>query len=322
MMPKHYCALMAGPKSIKVVEALAPKPGPGQVKVRLEGCGVCASSLPVWEGRPWFEYPMQAGAPGHEGWGVIDEVGPEVHRLNTGQRVALLSYHAFGEVEVIDQKRAVVLPKEIDGMDFPGEALGCAVNIYKRAHIQAGQHVAIIGTGFLGAMLTQLASAAGAVVIAISRRESSLEIARKMGATHVIPMTDHFEIIREVERITSGNFCDCVIEATGFQWPLDLAGELCAERARLVVAGYHQDGPRQVNMQLWNWRGIDVINAHERSPETYLEGMRAAIAEIVAGRLDPRPLFTHRFPLDDLAEAFGLLGSREGTFVKALAIYD
>jgi hypothetical protein len=55
----------------------------------------------------------------------------------------------------------------------------------------------------------------------------------------------------------------------------DLAGELCAERGRLVIAGYHQDGMRQVNVQLWNWRGIDVINAHERDPQAYVDGMRA-----------------------------------------------
>ena len=67
------------------------------------------------------------------------------------------------------------------------------------------------------------------------------------------------------------------MEAVGKQWPLDLAAELTRERGRLIVAGYHQDGPRQVNMQLWNWRGLDVINAHERDPQVYLDGMRAAV---------------------------------------------
>ena len=64
--------------------------------------------------------------------------------------------------------------------------------------------------------------------------------------------------------LTGGRFCDVVIEAVGKQWPLDLAAELAGERGRLIIAGYHQDGLRQVNMQLWNWRGLDVINAHQR----------------------------------------------------------
>ena len=96
--------------------------------------------------------------------------------------------------------------------------------------------------------------------------------------------------------------CDVVVEAVGKQWPLDLSAELTRERGRLVVAGYHQDGPRQVNMQLWNWRGLDVINAHERDPQVYRSGMLAAADAVASGRLDPTPLFTHRFPLERLGE--------------------
>jgi hypothetical protein len=99
-----------------------------------------------------------------------------------------------------------------------------------------------------------------------------------------------------VKELTGGAFCDRVIEAVGKQWPLDLSAELTRERGRLIIAGYHQDGPRQVNMQLWNWRGLDVINAHERDPEVYLAGIRAAVAAVTSGRLDPRPLYTHVYP--------------------------
>jgi hypothetical protein len=48
-------------------------------------------------------------------------------------------------------------------------------------------------------------------------------------------------------------------------------------------------------MQLWNWRGLDVINAHERDPAIYLEGMRAAVRAVETGVLNPRPLYTHEF---------------------------
>ena len=58
------------------METIDPRSaGPGEARVRLEGCGVCGSNLPVWEGRPWFQYPLDPGTPGHEGWGVIEEVG-------------------------------------------------------------------------------------------------------------------------------------------------------------------------------------------------------------------------------------------------------
>ena len=109
-----------------------------------------------------------------------------------------------------------------------------------------------------------------------------------------------------------------MIEAVGHQWPLDLAGELTCERGRLIIAGYHQDGPRQVNMQLWNWRGLDVINAHERDPKIYVEGMQAAVDAVASGRLDPTPLYTHRFSLDRISDALNAMKERPKNFMKAL----
>lgn len=322
-MPKkyHHSAIITGPGKFHLERRLTHSPGSRQIKVRLQGCGVCGSNLPVWEGRPWFTYPLEAGAPGHEGWGIVEETGAGIDQFSPGDRVALLSYHAFGEVEVTDADRVVALPPELDGMEFPGEALGCAMNVLQRADLRPGQTLAIIGIGFLGSLLTQLATAAGASVIAISRRPASLESARQQGAAHLIPMVDHRAVIEEVARLTSGGFCERVIEATGAQWPLDLAGEICAERGKLVIAGYHQDGPRQVNMQLWNWRGLDVINAHEREPGAYLKGMEVAIAAIASGQLDPSSLYTHRFDLEGLGSALDLLGSREDCYMKGLITY-
>jgi threonine dehydrogenase-like Zn-dependent dehydrogenase len=121
-----------------------------------------------------------------------------------------------------------------------------------------------------------------------------------------------------VVELTCGRLCDLVIEATGEQWPLDLAAELTRERGRLVIAGYHQGGPRQINMQLWNWRGLDVINAHERDPRIYVAGMREAVDAVARGRLDPAPLYTHTFSLDQIDQAMKMARSRPDGFLKAL----
>ena len=53
-------------------------------------------------------------------------------------------------------------------------------------------------------------------------------------------MGDHYKIIEKVKELTNGNLCERVIECTGKEWPLNLAGELCAERGKLVIAGFHQ----------------------------------------------------------------------------------
>ena len=311
-------ARLAGPGQVVLEEVPLPEPGAGQVRIRLEGCGVCASNLTPWGGAEWMKYPTDPGALGHEGWGVVDAVGEGVDGLSAGQRVAALTYNAYAEYDLADASAVVPLPAALDGQPFPGEPLGCAMNIYRRSGISAGQTVAIVGIGFLGALLTRLAKDAGARVIAISRRPFSLDVAREMGADETIAMDDHWRIIEQVKELTGGVFCDRVIEAVGKQWPLDLSAELTRERGRLVIAGYHQDGPRQVNMQMWNWRGLDVINAHERDPQVYVDGIRAAVDAVASGRLDPSSLYTHAFPLDRLGDALDATRDRPDGFLKAL----
>lgn len=311
-------AVLTGPGTFDIQDLPLPVPDTGEVRVRLEGCGVCASNVTPWEGPDWMAFPTEPGGLGHEGWGHVDAVGTGVSDIAIGDRVAALSFHAYASHDVTAATNVVRLPLQLDGMPFPGEPLGCAMNIFKRADIRSGQAIAIVGIGFLGALLTRLASAAGARVIAIARRPFAQHIARRMGAAEVIAMEDHWAVIEAVRTLTDGAFCDCVIEAVGKQWPLDLAGELTRERGRLVIAGYHQDGPRQVNMQMWNWRGLDVINAHERDPRIYLDGIRTAVRATLDGLIDPAALITHRFPLSRLSDALAMTRDRPDGFLKAI----
>jgi len=309
--------VLRGPHSVTIDACERPEPEAGQVRIRLEGCGVCGSNLPVWEGRPWFQYPQEPGAPGHEGWGVVDVVGPGVTGIGPGTRVAAVSYHAFAEYDLAQASDVLPIPASLAG-PFPAEPLACAVNVFRRADIQAGQTVAVIGIGFLGALLTQLAARAGARVIAISRRAVARETARACGAHEALPLDA--DAVRAVERLTGGHGCDRVIEAVGLQEPLDVAGRLTRIRGRLIIAGFHQDGPRTIDLTLWNWRGLDVINAHERDPRAYVDGMREALDLVVRGALNPAPLYTHRFPLADLGAALRTAAERPDGFLKALVL--
>ncbi|MBK6264976.1 zinc-binding dehydrogenase [Marivirga sp. S37H4] len=312
--------VITGPEKVKIKEIPMPQPAEGEVRIKLEGSGVCASNIPVWEGRDWFNYPVEAGSPGHEGWGTVDGLGKNVTGLKVGDRVACLSYHAYAQYDIAKANELVKLPSFLDGKPFPGEALGCAVNIFNRSDIQNGQTIAIVGTGFLGLLLTQLAKSVGAKVIAISRRDFSLQSAEKEGADYLISMDDHYEIIKKVKALTKGQFCERVIEVTGKEWPLNLSIELTAEKGKLIVAGFHQDGMRQLNVQLLNWRGIDMISAHERDPQQYIKGMHDAITAIKIGQMNPFPLFTHSFSQENAQQAFRHLTDRPDGFIKALII--
>lgn len=311
-------AVVTEPGRVRFTRIPVPEPRAGEVRVRLEGCGVCGSNLPPWEGRPWFKYPLEPGELGHEGWGMVDALGSGVRGIRAGTRVALLSFRAYAQYDIAAESAVVPLPAGLEGKPFPGEALGCAMNVFQRCDIHRGQTVAIIGIGFLGAVLTALSAKAGAKVIAISRRRFALETARKMGATETLELDDTEAVLNRVKEIAEREGCARVIEATGQQAALDLATELTCERGRLIIAGYHQDGMRQVNLQLWNWRGLDVINAHERNPAVYAAGMRAAVEGVTSGGFDPSPLYTHEFRLEELAEALEVMKERPGGFLKAL----
>lgn len=312
-------AVIRAPREVGVTDVPVPEPGAGEILVRIKGSGICGSELPAYEGRDWFDYPLGAGMPGHEGWGVVEARGSGCDHVALGTRVALLSERAHAEYDIAPVGSVVPIPPSLAEDDpFPGEPLGCVMNIFRRAGITAGQTVAIVGIGFLGALLTQLAAHTGARVVALSRRRSSLEYAERMGADAVLPIEGG--AVSVVEKLTDGALCDVVIECTGVQQPLDLATALTKVRGRLVIAGYHQDGRRHVDMQTWNWRGIDVINAHERDPQAYVRGMKDAAKAIEDGRLDPTPLYTHLFALEESDAAFRAAADRPPGFMKALVV--
>src|SRR5688572_24111361 len=195
-------AVLAGPGRVRIDEVPRPAPGPLQVRLRLQGCGVCASNLTPWAGPDWMTFPTEPGGLGHEAWGTVDALGDGVERLRVGERVAALSYKAYAEYDVAAAEAVVPLPAAFADKPFPGEPLGCAMNIFRRSEIAAGQTIAILGIGFLGAILTRLATDAGARVIAVSRRPYSLDVARAFGAAETIAMDDHAAVIGAVKELT------------------------------------------------------------------------------------------------------------------------
>jgi 2-desacetyl-2-hydroxyethyl bacteriochlorophyllide A dehydrogenase len=316
-MSTMRAAVFCGDERVELRPSDRPEPSPGEVCVRLEGCGVCASNVPVWSGRPWFRYPLGPGAPGHEGWGEVFSIGESVTDVAVGDRVALLSGRAYAEYDLADASSVVRIPASLAGRPVPGEPLACAMNIFRRSDIQPGQRVAVVGVGFIGAILIQLATRAGAQVLAIARRSYACEVARRCGASEAIATADVPSAIGAAMEAAASGY-PRVIEAAGEQATLDIASALVAEGGRLVIAGYHQDGPRQVDMQQWNWRGIDVVNAHERDPAVAVRGLREAMVALDERRIDLSGLITHRYPIGALPEAFAALCTRPAGFLKAV----
>src|SRR5919201_3823528 len=112
-------AVLTGPGQLRITEVRRPRPAPGQVRIRLEGSGVCASNLTPWAGPEWMQFPTEPGSLGHEGWGVVDALGSGVGNLSIGDRVAALSYNSYAEYDVADAGAVVPLPDVLAGQPFP-----------------------------------------------------------------------------------------------------------------------------------------------------------------------------------------------------------
>ncbi|MFW6040065.1 MAG: alcohol dehydrogenase catalytic domain-containing protein, partial [Gemmatimonadota bacterium] len=140
----------------------APEPGPDEVLVRVRGCGVCASNLGPWTGDAGIAYPLPPGAPGHEVYGTVAAFGSDVRGIEVGAAVTALSHHGFADYDLVGADAVVPLPDAVADRPLPGEPVACAVNVARRADVEAGDDVVVLGAGFLGTLVVRLARHAGA----------------------------------------------------------------------------------------------------------------------------------------------------------------
>lgn len=287
-----------------------PMPGPGQVLVRVEGCGLCAAAPGEVDG------VGEPGWPGHEGWGEVVGAGDaaSARALPAGTRVAMVSSRALAAFDVADVAACVPLPAALAGREVPGEPLARAMNVLARADVAPGQVVAVVGLGLIGAVVAQAAARAGARVIVVSRRTAALARVREHGVFATIHREpgDDDAAARQVLEWTGGDGCARVVEATGEPAGLALAIRLAGWRARLVVAGISVAGPgvRAIDLAAWGERGLELVAAHERRRAVVVAGLRAAVDALCVGAIDPRPWMT-RVALDDAPAALARLYRRD-----------
>lgn len=331
--------LLESAEQFVVEEIPVPTPAKDEVLVRVQACGVCQSEIGSWlAGRLQPRYPAYpqvldvldwdvSAQPaerrypvhwGHETSGEIVAVGPEVTDLAPGMRVTGLGGRGFAEYCALPARYTLPVGAAAPPTQALGEPIACAFNAAGRAAVGSGDSVVLIGCGFMGLLVLQIVRLAGPrVVVALDVRDDALAVARQLGAD--VTINTAREDVREGLRAALGSRgADVAIEVTGKQEPLDLAGRIAAVRGRVVIVGYHQGGPRSVDLQGWNFKGLDVINAHERDPEVYFAGMRAGIRLLEEGKLRLEPLVTHLFPLDDLGLAFHTAVEKPQGFIKAV----
>ena len=293
-----------------IEEREIPTVNDDQVLVRMLACGVCSGDLYVYKQRA--ELASTHSRLGHEASGVVTAVGRSVTDFREGDLVTSLTWPAYAEYFVSPATDLAHLPPEVDPVLALGEAIACCVHAAGRFGTQPGDRVAVIGCGFMGLICLQLAQRQGAgFICALDPIAERREMSRRFGADAVYEPT-------AVEMKRLGEF-DVVIEAVGVQAALDLGTELVKQHGRLILIGYHQsnNGRRTVNMQQWNFKGIDVINAHVRRRDEKAEAMRQGMELLQQGILDTKPLVTV-YDFADIEQAFQELAARKEGLYKAV----
>jgi 2-desacetyl-2-hydroxyethyl bacteriochlorophyllide A dehydrogenase len=295
--------VLTGPQRGELVRRDPGEPGPGQLLVEVIHNGVCASELADWIGGPGDNAPLSFG---HEPVAKVIACGAGVS-MAAGAWVAGRIGGSYAERVVADADDIVALPDGVDPAAALGEPIGCVVDGLDRTPVHPGDRVAVIGAGFMGRIAVQLlAHSWTAAVVAIDKRADA-----RRGA-----LADGADVAREPGPTKADSF-DIVIEASGTQPGLDLATALAREHGVLSVLGYHQTR-RTVDMAAWNYKALDVVNAHVRDRARLRESTRRGLELVAAGRLDVAKLITHRFPFDRVDDAFAALRDKPSGFVKAV----
>lgn len=309
---------LTAPRNLRVEDVDLPTLAADDVLVRVLACGICGSDLNAWAGVPGTEYPLAAGGPGHEVWGEIADLGNGVEKSwSHGQRVTgVVASGGFAQYARARAADLVPIPNELGNTLVLGEPLACAANVVRRMRLQTSESLAVVGFGYLAALVIRLLEPvpAGLRWIAVSRRAESRALALSLGAEAAYD----FDSVP----LEAWDSFPVVLEAAGVQQSLDYASWLTAYGGRLVVAGYHADGPRIVNFQAWNWKGIDVVNAHEREAAAYVRGLEEGLKRIALGELakEIAGLVTHGWPLERANEAFATVERRPPDYLKGVIL--
>ncbi|WP_385932426.1 NADPH:quinone oxidoreductase family protein [Tianweitania sediminis] len=304
-----------------------PSPGRGEVLVDVAAAEANYPDILVMEGRYQVKPPLPF-SPGKAAAGVVSALGEGVTRLAVGDKVAAqVEYGAYAEKLLARDESCFRIP---DGMTFEtAAALGLVYQtsyfaLLERCQFQPGETVLVLGaSGGVGSAAVQLAKAMGAsLVIACTRGPEGAQVARSMGADHVIDTnrSDLREALRtEVSAVTNGHGADVVVDPVGGEAHA-AAMRAMAWCGRMVIVGFAGGDIPAIRSNYLLVKNITVSGLQwsdyrDRSPEKVAQAQEAIFALWQAGKLDPH--ISKVLPLEQFGEALSALaeGRAKGKIV-------
>jgi len=330
----------AGEKSLED----RPRPSilqPTDAIVRMRWSTICGTDLHILKGDVPTCQPGRVL--GHEGVGIVEQVGTAVSSFETGDHVLVSCISSCGKCSACRrgmyshcETGGWILGNKIDGTqaeyvriphadtslypipagadeevlvmlsDILPTGFECGV---LNGRIQPGSTVAIVGAGPIGlATLVTAKLYSPAQIIALDRDDNRLKVAKEFGATDVVNI-DKEDVQAAVMRLTGNTGVDCAIEAVGLPASFETCQRIVAAGGTIGVHGLKVDLHLE---QLWD-RNISITTRLVDTVSTPL-----LLKTVRAGSLDPRPLITHRFTLDKMLDAYDTFANASST--KALKV--
>jgi L-iditol 2-dehydrogenase len=327
---RTLAAVITAPRKVELVELRLPPLAQDRVLVQVTENGICASDVAVYNGKAPDRFPMFVG---HEFGGTVVATGDGVTRVKVGDRVAVWTpgdegAGTFGLATYAVVKAANCVKVGRYDAVATIEPLACCINAVDLAAPPIGAHTVIIGGGYMAQVLTALSPLAATVTVA-ARRRYQLDMARQMGATHVVALdardeAGNAELLRRGVRRITGGAAAVAYETTGSADGVHYAATVLRNRGTFVDVGYHQGDRQAIDLGLINGKGLRFVNAHFRPDEESgfnpnLAGFHKAV-RLVAGRLGNSlaQLVTHRVGLRDVAAAFATVSGRPNGHLKTV----
>jgi 2-desacetyl-2-hydroxyethyl bacteriochlorophyllide A dehydrogenase len=327
---------------LRIDEVDAPAPGPGEVRVAVEACGICGTDLHVAvDGTiPLASTPIILG---HEAAGVVAEVGAAVGSWQPGDRVAIFPNVACGRCSACRRGREVLCPAaQVLGINragafaesltvpascllslpaavpFPvGAILADAVStayraVAHRGRLEAGERVAVFGCGGLGIHGIKIAKLLGAAqVIGVDVAAGALRRATEAGTSHVVDASAG-DAARQIRALTEGDGGDLAVEFVGLAASVTEAMRSLRRGGRLVVAGV--GGDRVPLPPLRSFVGGELAVLASMGFDR--EEVEAVIRLVASGQLDVASSVTDVIPLESINEGFRRAFAKEGDPVR------
>lgn len=300
---------------MQIEERPIPEIKENEMLIRMLVCGTCLSEYPDWK-----EGESAGKILGHEPVGVVEKTGSQITGFKSGDRVTGLFKNCFAEYTVSTEELALLVPKGLKDEEAIGEPWSCLVSGADRTDVKFGDTVAVVGCGYMGLGVMQLLKLKGAgKIIAVDIRKESLELAKRFGADEVYTpeeLPDKY-IVDEWNDEMFSRGVDVAAEVTGGAAGLELAGKMVRPHGVLSVVGFHQSGGRrEIDMKLWNWKALTVINAHERRNQMQMEFMREALVMFENKKIDAEPMMTNEYSLEEINRAFAEMKEKPEGYIK------